>query len=208
MSQGTQYRGGVRRIAIAGGIGAGKSTVLDYLRSKDYVAVDADEIYSDLVEPGQPLLGILVDAFGSAIVTTTGTLDRAFLASVVFADSTARARLDAITHPYVGREMRRQMDAATGVAVFAAIPLYRREHREALALDEVWSIQVTPEIAIERLVDQRGMSGDDARARIASQMDNAQREALADEIIWNNTDRESLRERIDELLEERGLDGH
>ena len=52
------------------------------------------------------------------------------------------------------------------------------------------------------------MSGDDARARIASQMDNAQREALADEIIWNNTDRESLRERIDELLEERGLDGH
>jgi len=208
MSQGRGYRGEVKRIVLAGGIGAGKSTVVDYLRSMDYVAVDADEVYRDLVSRGQPLLGVLVDAFGSAVLTADGELNRTFLASVVFADASARSRLDAITHPAVGREMRSQLDAATGDAVFAAIPLFRPEHRDALSIDEVWSVQVAPEIAIDRLVDQRGMSEADARARIASQMSNEQREHFADEIIWNNTDRDALRTRVDELLAERGLDGH
>jgi dephospho-CoA kinase len=208
MSQGTQYRGEVKRIALAGGIGAGKSTVVDYLRSKDLVAVDADEVYRDLVGRGQPLLAILVDAFGAAILTPEGELDRAFLGSVIFSDASARERLDAITHPPVGLEIRRQLDAATGEAVFAAIPLYRREHRDALAIDEVWSVQVAPEIAIDRLVNQRGITESAARSRIASQMSNEQRERLADEVIWNNTDRESLRERVDELLVESGIHGH
>jgi dephospho-CoA kinase len=208
MSQGTQYRGEVKRIALAGGIGAGKSTVVDYLRSKDLVAVDADEVYRDLVGCGQPLLAILVDAFGAAILTPEGELDRAFLGSVIFSDASARERLDAITHPPVGLEIRRQLDAATGEAVIAAIPLYRREHRDALAIDEVWSVQVAPEIAIDRLVNQRGITESAARSRIASQMSNEQRERLADEVIWNNTDRESLRERVDELLVESGIHGH
>ena len=207
MSHPTHYRGEVTRIALIGGIGAGKSTVVDYVRARSFVAVDADEVYAALVGPGQPLLAALVDAFGSAVLTPTGELDRPFLASVVFSDPTALTRLDAITHPLVGREMRRQLDAAPGRAVFAAVPLYRPEHRESLALDEVWSVQVAPEIAIERLVEQRAMTEADARARIASQMSNEQRGPLVDEVIWNNTDRDALRERVDELLRERGLDG-
>lgn len=198
----------VKRIALAGGIGAGKSTVVAYLRSVGVVAVDADEVYRELVGRSSPLLHALVDAFGSAIVTPEGELDRRFLATVVFSDSSARARLDAITHPSIGREMRRQLDAATGDVVVAALPLFRPVHRDTLALDEVWSIQVSPEIAVDRLVEQRAMTVDEARARIASQVSNDERASLADEVIWNNTDRESLRQRVALMLRERGLRGH
>jgi dephospho-CoA kinase len=207
MSHPTHYRGEVTRIALIGGIGAGKSTVVDYLRARGFVAVDADEVYAALVGRGQPLLATLVDAFGGAVLTPEGELDRTFLASIVFSDPSALRRLDAITHPLVGREMRRQLDAAPGRAVFAAVPLYRPEHRDSLALDEVWSVQVTPSIAVERLVEQRAMTESDARARIARQMSNEERETLVDEVIWNNADRAALVERVDELLRERGLDG-
>lgn len=207
MSQVTQYRGEVKRIALAGGIGAGKSTVVDHLRSMGYVAIDADDVYRDLVAPGQPLLSVLVDAFGGAILTREQGLDRAFLAAVVFSDPTALTRLNAITHPPVGREIRRQLDAATGNAAFAAIPLFRDEHRQSLVLDEVWSVQVAPQIAIERLVEQRGMTEESARRRIENQASNEEREKMADEVIWNNTHRDALWTRIDELLRERGLGG-
>jgi dephospho-CoA kinase len=208
MSQGTRYRGEVKRIALVGGIGAGKSTVVDYLRAQGFEAIDADEVYRDLVAAGQPLLATLVDAFGTGILTPDGGLDRAFLSAIVFHDNTALTRLNGITHPPVGREMRRRLDTAVGEAVFAAIPLFRPEHRNELDLDEVWSIQVGPEIAIERLVAQRAMTEEEARARIAHQVDNDEREKMADEVIWNNTDRAALLSRIDELLRERGLDGH
>ena len=198
----------MRRIALAGGIGAGKSTVVDHLRGRGFAAVDADEVYRDLTQAGQPVLAVLVDAFGSAILTPDGALDRPFLAAVVFDDPTALARLNAIPHPAVAVEMRRRMDEASGAAVFAAIPLFGAQHRDSLALDEVWAIQVDPEVAIDRLVRQRGMSAQEARQRIAAQMGNEERAALVDEVIWNDRDRESLLGRIDELLRERGLDEH
>ena len=206
MSRHTQYRGGVKRIALGGGIGAGKSTVVDYLRARGYVAIDADEVYRDLVARQQPLLATLVDAFGTAILTSDEELDRPFLSSVVFSDRSALNRLNAITHPIVGRQMRRTLDAASGDVAFVAIPLLRLEHRHQLALDEVWSIQVASEVAIDRLVSQRAMSVHEARTRIDSQMSNAEREQLADEVIWNNADRDALRDRVDELLRSRGLD--
>ncbi|HEY5121983.1 MAG TPA: dephospho-CoA kinase [Acidimicrobiales bacterium] len=208
MSQGTYYRGEVKCIALAGGIGAGKSTVVDYLRAQGFEAIDADEVYRDLVAPGQPLLATLVDAFGTAILTRDGELDRTFLSAIVFHDGSALTRLNAITHPPVGRELRRQLDAAAGEAAFVAIPLFRPDHRRDLDLDEVWSIQVSPEIAVERLVAQRAMTEEGALARIAHQINNDEREKMADEVIWNNTERDALRARIDELLRERGLDGH
>ncbi len=208
MSQATQYRGVVKRIALAGGIGAGKSTVVDYLRGLDLVAVDADEVYRDLTGRGEPLLNTLVDAFGTAILTSDAQLDRGFLASIVFADPTALRRLNAITHGPIGVEIRRQLDAAAGTVAFVAIPLFRPEHRTQLSLDEMWSVQVDPDIALDRLVNQRAMSTDGARARIAAQMSNEDREKMADEVIWNNNDREALFERVDELLRERGLSGN
>ncbi len=207
MSHPTRYRGGMRRIALAGGIGAGKSTAVDYLRARGFMALDADEVYRDLAAPHQPLLATLVDAFGSAILTHDGELDRSFLAAVVFNDRSALHRLNAITHPAIGRAIRRALDSADGDVAFVAIPLFRLEHRDELQLDEVWSIQVSPEIAVDRLVSQRAMGESEARARIAQQMSNEERQRLADEVIWNNTDRDTLQVRLDELLRQRGLDG-
>jgi len=195
----------MKRIALAGGIGAGKSTVVDHLRARGFVAIDADEVYADLTRPSEPLLSVLVDAFGSAVLDEHGALDRAFLAAVVFHDRSALRRLNAIAHPRVTAEIRRRMDEVDASAVFTAIPLLGEHHRAALALDEVWSIQVEPHVAIDRLVAQRSMSEEEARRRIDAQMDNDERAALADQVVWNNQDRESLRGRIDEMLSERGL---
>jgi len=198
----------VKRIAVAGGIGAGKSTVVEFLRDRGFTCVDADDVYADLVQPGSPLLAALVDAFGSAVLSATGHLDRAFVARVVFADRSALRRLNAITHPAVGLEMHRRLDQATSAAAFAAIPLFRESHREQLHLDEVWSVLVEPDVALDRLVSLRHMDEDDARQRLAAQMSNDERLALSDVVIWNNAGRDELATRLVELLGERGLDGH
>ena len=195
----------MKRIAITGGIGAGKSTVVEYLRDSGFEAVDADEIYASLVAPGEHLLSVLVDAFGAAILNYEGSLDRSFLAAVVFHDETALRRLNALTHPVVGHKIRQYLDAAKGSVVFCAIPLLRPEHRLELSLHEIWSVQVEPDTAMRRLAQYRNMSEYDARARIASQIDNQARSELADEVIWNEADQQVLREHVNNLLNERGL---
>ena len=105
---------------------------------------------------------------------------------MVFNDKTALRRLNSITHGYIGMEMLRQIENATGDAVFVALPLFRPEHRATLSLDEVWAIQVTPDVAVERLMKYRSFSEKDAKARIANQMTNEEREKIVDRVIWND----------------------
>ena len=115
----------MKRIAIIGGIGSGKSAVTDYLSEKGWPVVDADVIARQIVEPGKPTLQILIDAFGSGILTDEGSLDREFVASLVFSDTSALHRLNRITHTAIGVEIVRQLDEAKGPVVFLAVPLYR-----------------------------------------------------------------------------------
>jgi dephospho-CoA kinase len=201
----SDYRGTVKRIVIAGGIGAGKSVVGDRLRSLGFTVVDADDVAHDVTKPGSPTLSALVDAFGSAALDEKGSLDRAFVAEVVFHDPSALRRLNAITHGPIGVEIRRRLDTADGDAVFAAIPLYRVEHRLAFSLDAVWSVQVSPETAIRRLIDGRGFSEADARARLSSQISNEERAAIADRVLWNEGTREELFAELDVALRDEGL---
>jgi dephospho-CoA kinase len=147
----------------------------------------------------------LVDAFGSAVLDREGALDRAFVAEVVFHDPTALRRLNSITHGAIGVEIVRRLDEADGDAVFAAIPLYRPEHRAAFALDAVWSVQVSPETAIRRLVNGRGFNESDARARLATQMSNDERAAIVDRVLWNEGTVEELYAELDAALAETGL---
>jgi dephospho-CoA kinase len=195
----------MKRIVIAGGIGAGKSVVGDRLRSLGFTVVDADDVAHDVTKPGSPTLSALVDAFGSAVLDEKGSLDRAFVAEVVFHDPSALRRLNAITHGAIGVEIVARLDAADGDAVFAAIPLFRVEHRAAFALDAVWSVQVAPETAIRRLIDGRGFSEADARARLATQMSNDERAALADRVLWNEGTVDDLYAELDVALSETGL---
>jgi dephospho-CoA kinase len=195
----------VKRIVIAGGIGAGKSAIAERLRELSFSVVDADDVAHDVTSRGRPTLSTLVDAFGSAVLDSEGSLDRAFVADVVFHDASALRRLNAITHGSIGLEIVRRLDEAEGEAVFAAIPLYRPEHRAAFSLDEVWSVQVSPETAVRRLIDGRGFSEADARARLASQISNDERAASADRVLWNDGTLEELYAELDAALDGAGL---
>jgi dephospho-CoA kinase len=195
----------VKRIVIAGGIGAGKSAVAERLRALGFAVVDADDVAHDVASPGSPTLATLVDAFGSAVLDGDGALDRAFVAEIVFHDATALRRLNSITHPAIGVEIIRRLDEADGDAVFAAIPLFRTEHRAAFSLDAVWSVQVSPETAIRRLVNGRGFAEADARARLANQISNDERAAIVDRVLWNEGTVDDLYAELDVALAEAGL---
>ena len=201
---GGDYRVRVKRIALAGGIGAGKSTVTEWLRDLDFTVIDADEVARDVTAPGRPAFQALRDAFGDALLASDGTIDRAFLADVVFADESALRRLNLITHADIGVEISRRLAEATGT-VFVALPLYRAEHRVAFDVDEVWALVVEPETAVARLVSGRGFSEAMARARLASQMSNDERIALADRVLWNEGSVDDLYRALDDLLHEAGI---
>jgi dephospho-CoA kinase len=201
----SDYRGTVKRIVIAGGIGAGKSAVAERLRALGFAVVDADDVAHDVTVAGSPTLAVLVDAFGSAVLDANGALDRAFVADVVFHDPSALRRLNAITHGAIGVEIMRQLDEAHSDAVFAAIPLYRVEHRAAFSLDAVWAVQVSPETAIRRLVNGRGFAEADARTRLANQMSNDERAAIVDRVLWNEGTVDELYLELDAALAEAGL---
>ena len=190
----------MKRIAITGGIGAGKTAVTDKLASLGFSVVDADIAARHVVEKGQPAWRALRDAFGTAVLTPEGDIDRKFLADVVFHDTSALRRLNNITHGHIGRELEAGIRAASGDTVFIAIPLYRAEHRSALALDEVWAVLADTETAVRRLTTLRQFDDGDARARLAVQQSNDERAAQADRVIWNEGSLEELYAQIDEAL--------
>ena len=199
------YRGRVQRIVIAGGIGAGKTVATNYLIGLGWTVVDADQIAHEITEPGRPAWRAMRDAFGDAVLNEDETLDRAFVADVVFHDPSALRRLNHITHGYIGAEIARQIDGVNDEAVFIALPLFRREHRSVFNVDEAWSIQVAPETAVHRLRAYRGFSEDDARARLANQMSNDERGSIADRVMWNEGTIEELLDQIDAALLANGL---
>ncbi|HUY43847.1 MAG TPA: dephospho-CoA kinase [Acidimicrobiales bacterium] len=195
----------MRRIALSGGIGAGKSAVGDYLASRGYFVVDADAVARHVVEPGQRAYVALRDAFGTAVLTPERTIDRAFLAEVVFHDATALRRLNAITHGQIGLEIAAALDGADARAAFVALPLFRPEHRKLLGLDEVWTVLARPEVALKRLVEHRGMSVEDVTSRMRAQESNEERAASADVVIWNNATLAELFTHVEQLLDQRDL---
>ncbi len=195
----------MKRVAIAGGIGAGKTALAEHLTSRGWPVVDADLVARRVVEPGEPAWRALRDAFGTAVLTGDNEIDRAFLADIVFRDATALRRLNHITHGYIAEEIMRQIAATSADVVFIALPLYRDEHRNQLGLDEVWAVEVDPEVAVARLIESRGFSEADARARLAVQMSNEARRALADRVISNEGTREELTVKVDEALRALGV---
>ncbi|MCZ2820020.1 dephospho-CoA kinase [Modestobacter sp. VKM Ac-2977] len=173
------------KIGLTGGIGSGKSTVAALLAERGAVVVDADRLAREVVEPGTPGLTAIAEEFGPGVLTEEGALDRAALASVVFADPAARARLDAIVHPRVrARAAELAAAAPSGSVVVQDVPLLV-ETGQAGSYDLVLVVETEPETRVARLVD-RGLSAADARARIASQATDEQRRAVADVVLRND----------------------
>lgn len=188
-------------VGLTGGIGSGKSTVGDLLVQRGAILIDADRIAREVVGPGGPAYEPLVARFGPDIVAPDGTIDRAALAAVAFADADALDALNAITHPAISAVMAQRRAAAHGSdgVVVLDIPLLKPEHRGVLALDVVVVVDCPVEIAVERLVGQRGFSRPDAEARIAAQATREERRDGADFVIDNSTDRARLEVEVDRV---------
>jgi dephospho-CoA kinase len=190
-------------VGLTGGIGSGKSTVARLLAGRGAVIVDADQIARDVQQPGSPVLNKMAERFGAEIVGDDGSLDRAAVAAIVFGDSEAAraalADLNAIVHPAMQHEIQRQIDAHSGTdrVVVLDFPLLTENPRPDL--DEFVVVDVDPEVAVRRLVEQRGMDEGDARNRIASQPAREERLRLATYVIDNNGDLDALRDGTDAL---------
>lgn len=191
------------RTGLTGGIGAGKSTVARRLVERGAVLVDSDRIAREVVAAGTEGLGAVVDAFGDGVLGPDGELDRPALASIVFRDPDARRTLDAVVHPLVRARSDELVAAAgTDVIVVQDVPLLV-EGGMAPSFPLVVVVGVDAEERVRRLVRTRGMTEDDARARIAAQATDAQRRAAADIWLDNSADEDSTRRRADALWDER-----
>ncbi len=193
--------GAVLLVGLTGGIGAGKSSVSALLAAKGAVVIDADAITRELQEPGTPVFEAMVERFGPGIVAPDGTLDRAAVADIVFNDAAALADLNKIVHPAVGAEIanRLQAEAETDHVVILDVPLLVESGRDDMVALIV--VDADPEIAVTRLVEQRGFREADARARIARQASREERLARADFVIHNDGTREELERRVGECWE-------
>ncbi len=170
------------------------------------ILIDADEIVRDLQQPGEPVFNAIVRRWGPIVVAEDGTLDRAAVAAVVFKDADELAALNSIVHPAVGEEMVKRRAAAAerspGAVVVLDIPLLVRPDGEPIAkryqnLAGIVVVDADPEVAVRRLVAQRGLSEDDARARLANQASRESRLEVADFVIDNDGAVAELEPQID-----------
>ncbi len=186
-------------VGLTGGIGAGKSTVSALLAERGAVIIDADAIVHEVQRPGTAVFDAIVEHFGDAVVAADGTLDRPAIAAIVFNDPEQLQALNAIVHPAVGLEMAERMarEAETDHVVVLDVPLLVESGRSDMAGTVV--VDVDPEVALDRLVHQRGVPEADARARMARQASREERLAKADQVIDNSGDRAALEARVDEV---------
>lgn len=191
-------------IGLTGGIAAGKSAVAARLAELGAVVIDADRLAREVVEPGTPGLAAIVHRFGDAVLAPDGSLDRARLGSIVFADDSARRDLNAIVHPAVQRRYDELVAEALardpGAVVVYDVPLLA-EARAASDFALVIVVDAPPEVRLERLVSLRGMDRADARARIEAQVPDAERRAMADVVIDSSGTLEHTLEQVDALWE-------
>ena len=184
-------------IGLTGGIGCGKSEVSRLLEKRGAIIVDADLIVRELQQPGGEIFLRMVEMFGEKVVSTDGSLNRAAVANEVFKDADLLKKLNSLIHPVVRRVMNERVEShrATDKIVILDIPLLVENPREGL--DGVLVVDLDPQTAIERIVSQRNMSIDDAKARVSAQSSREQRLAIADHVVDNSGDRDALAIQVD-----------
>ena len=184
-------------IGLTGGIGCGKSQVSRLLENRGAVIVDADLIVRELQQPGAEIFLRMVEMFGDKVVAADGSLDRAAVANEVFNDAETLGKLNLLIHPVVRRVMNERVESYrnTDEVVVLDIPLLVENPREGL--DGILVVDLDPQIAIDRIVDQRKMSIDDAKARVSRQSSREQRLAIANHVIDNSGDRDALAKQVE-----------
>ena len=185
-------------VGLTGGLGSGKSTVAALLGEHGAVIIDADVVAREVVRAGTPGFAAVVARFGPGVLGPDGELDRAALARIVFADGAALDELNAIVHPLVGsRSAELAAAVPPGAVVVHDIPLLA-ENGLADRFDTVVVVEADREIRLARLAE-RGLTRAEAEARMAAQATDEQRRAIADEIVRNDGDLDSLARQVDRL---------
>ncbi len=186
-------------VGLTGGIGAGKSEVSRLFVARGAVLIDADRIAREVVAPGTEGLAAIVDAFGTEVLAEDGGLDRPKLGSIVFADPEKLAVLNSIVHPLVGvRSRALEAAAAEDAVVIHDVPLLAENGLKSL-YDLVIVVDASPETQLDRLVRLRGMTEQDARARMAAQATREKRLEIADVVIDNDVPLAELERRVSDV---------
>lgn len=188
------------RVGLTGGVASGKSTVARLLVEHGAVLIDADVLAREVVARGTPGLAAVVEEFGAEVLTETGELDRPAMGARVFADESARRRLEAIVHPLVYERIAAlEAEAEAGSLVVHDIPLLVENDR-AGDFDAVVVVDVPEEVQVDRMVRERGWSPEEARSRMAAQASREQRRAVATHVVDNAGTHDDLRDRVAEVV--------
>lgn len=172
------------RIGLTGGIASGKSTVAGMFADLGATIIDTDIIAREVVMPGKPALDEIAATFGDAVIATDGRLDRSAMRALIFADDTARKQLEAIVHPRIQDETRRQSNRAGGEYQIIVVPLLVNSSLKDI-LDRVLVVDCDEETQFRRLLGRDEESEDQARRMLAAQASRSARLAIADDVINN-----------------------
>ena len=186
-------------VALTGGIGSGKSTVADLFAARGAALVDSDAIAHELTGAGGAAMPRLAAAFGPAVVTPEGALDRAAMRRLAFADSSVRGRLEAILHPLIRQESDRRCQAATAPYVILAIPLLVEGGGYRERADRVLVVDCPEADQVARVMARSGLNADEVKRIMAAQASREQRLAAADDVIDNGGGAAALVPRVDAL---------
>ena len=194
----------MKRIGITGGVGAGKSQVLERLSSRWQVPViHTDLVARAIMEPGQEGLRQVVEALGSSFLEPDGSLCRPALAKLIFEQPKARETVDRITHPLVWRLVQEELDRLENQGKAAAVVESALFDQESAAMfDGLWYVWAPDEVRTSRLMESRGYSLDRCRSMMASQQGDEEFRRLADRIIDNSGSWEDTAARVDRLMAE------
>ena len=188
------------RIGLTGGIASGKSTVAELFAELGATVIDTDIIAREVVMPDQPALAEIRDAFGESMLNADGSLDRAAMRRLVFADEEARRRLEAIVHPRIQDETRRQSDQTGGVYQLIVVPLLVESPLRSF-VDRILVVDCNEDTQMARLLARDAESADQARRILAAQASREERLAIADDVVNNDADLASTRSQVAALHE-------
>lgn len=192
----------MKLIGLTGGIGAGKSTVSDYLKQKGYPVLDADLVAREIVEPGTETLSELSRTFGEEILNPDGSLDRGALAKIAFSDPENKKILDQIMHGKVIEILLSRAKAITEEpVVFIDVPLLFETGMDRY-MDQVWLVDADEDVRIQRVMERDGSSMEDVQKRIRYQSGRDEKIKRSDVVLNNCCDRDILYKQIDERLSE------
>jgi len=185
-------------VAVTGGIGSGKSTVADLFKQKGIPVIDTDQISREIVQPGSPLLEQIISEFGQEYLDAKGHLKRKDLGRLIFANTSARDKLEAVLHPVIHSEVLNRLKKLSTPYCLILIPLLARS-KQLYPYDRILVVDTPPDLQIQRTTTRDHKDPDLVRQIIATQPSRDDLLKLADDVLDNSGDRNNLKDAVDRL---------